>query len=405
MTDLHRSSQRIETGRILLNPTETDPTNGSGRRREFDCIFMKPGRVKTVTQQESRWLISAEVIKTDADKFDSVASYIDHVEWLEDAPHVRRLVGVTFDTRWSDEDNALVGKIRLYDKEPGSPGAFIGALMDQILADKTQGKEVPSIGLSATFYHTSTFDSEAGLLITTGFKHVESIDFVYSAGAGGYVRAALSAIGRTEGTDLWLADSPDSQGNQGAQPPPTRSNTMPDEVLTDTDLGGNGSTPPPEPPLESPPDPNAQSSLDLAAALDTVNRVAARIASLGDQVDSLTGIVAQQQATQTVQGMGQAPRDHAISMGHDSLDQIDEAFGALMEGRRPADGVRPLSGIREFYMLMSGDYNLTQKFYPDRVKLANVNSSTRAGLVANRLNKLVVNEFKAFPRWWEPIFI
>jgi hypothetical protein len=46
---------------------------------------------------------------------------------------------------------------------------------------------------------------------------------------------------------------------------------------------------------------------------------------------------------------------------------------------------------------------MTGRFRPERVYLANVNSSTMAGLVANRLNKVVVNAFQRYPRWWEPI--
>ncbi|MCB0232531.1 MAG: hypothetical protein KDH90_25985, partial [Anaerolineae bacterium] len=76
---------------------------------------------------------------------------------------------------------------------------------------------------------------------------------------------------------------------------------------------------------------------------------------------------------------------------------------ALLSGGRPADGVRPLSGIREAYVLLSGDYDMRGMFMPDNVGLANVNSTTMAGMVANALNKRVVNLFQEYPRWWERI--
>ena len=41
-------------------------------------------------------------------------------------------------------------------------------------------------------------------------------------------------------------------------------------------------------------------------------------------------------------------------------------------------------------------------FRPDNVGLAAVDSSTMAGIVANAMNKVVVNEFQRYPRWWEP---
>jgi hypothetical protein len=85
------------------------------------------------------------------------------------------------------------------------------------------------------------------------------------------------------------------------------------------------------------------------------------------------------------------------------LDKVSTALTALIEGRRPQGGLKPLSGIREAYVLLSGDYEMTGMFMPENVSLANVDSATMAGLVANVLNKVVVNRFQTYPRWWEPI--
>jgi len=86
----------------------------------------------------------------------------------------------------------------------------------------------------------------------------------------------------------------------------------------------------------------------------------------------------------------------------DGLDRVSGALEALIEGRRPGNGIQPLSGIREAYVLLSGDYEMTGMFMRDNVGLANVDSSTMAGLVANALNKVVINRFQTYPRWWEP---
>jgi hypothetical protein len=105
---------------------------------------------------------------------------------------------------------------------------------------------------------------------------------------------------------------------------------------------------------------------------------------------------------QVIQMPGQAPRGAGIQFGRSGYDQLSAAFDAMLDGVRPPDGIRPLSGIRELYNLLSGDYELTGVFHPDRVSFANVTCSTMAGLVANALNKRVVNEFMQYPRWWEP---
>ena len=85
------------------------------------------------------------------------------------------------------------------------------------------------------------------------------------------------------------------------------------------------------------------------------------------------------------------------------IDRVRLAAEALLAGSKPQGDVPPVSGIRELYILLSGDYEMTGMFHGERVYLANVNSSTMAGMVANALNKTVVNLFQEYPRWWEPI--
>ena len=64
---------------------------------------------------------------------------------------------------------------------------------------------------------------------------------------------------------------------------------------------------------------------------------------------------------------------------------------------------RPLTGIRELYHLLSGDYEMAGIFQEDRVYLASVTASTMAQLVANVLNKRVVIAFQNYPQWWAPL--
>jgi hypothetical protein len=77
------------------------------------------------------------------------------------------------------------------------------------------------------------------------------------------------------------------------------------------------------------------------------------------------------------------------------------AFDHLLAGTRPPDHIEPLSGIRELYTLLSGDWSMTGRFHPDRVYLAAVTVTTMANLCANALNKVVVNAFSQYPKWWK----
>ena len=125
------------------------------------------------------------------------------------------------------------------------------------------------------------------------------------------------------------------------------------------------------------------------------------VAKLDGLIETQRTAWAALEAARTVQGHGM-PRDGRATGMITGLDQVTEALTALIEGRAPKSGTRPLSGLREAYLLLSGDYNMVGMFQPDNVGLAAVDSSTMAGIVANAMNKVIVNEFQKYPRWWEP---
>jgi hypothetical protein len=395
------SSERILTGRVFL-----DASRGPGGRREYDCVFMQPGRVKTADQEDSNWIIPAGVIRAAEGLFGGVSSYLDHPElfgfgWRSE-PKVANLVGVTFGARWDEAEQAMVGGLRLYDEDPGSPGAFVGALLDRMLADQEDGLEVPPVGLSAALYQDSRLDEETGLRISTAFRYIESVDVVYDAGAGGYVRQALAAIsprrvwsGSTFG--VGGMEMPEEVQQVVEESPPSSSlddvlramGLMAEQVGALTEQVGALVAPAPEP--ESEPEPVNGAGVEQ------------QLETLTSAVEHLTSAMAVQEESRTVTGMGLAPRGHGgVTMGRDSLDQVEAAFDALVGGVRPPDGIRPLEGIRDLYNLLSGDYEMTGVFQEDRVYLANVTASTMAQLVANVLNKRVINTFAEFPQWWAP---
>jgi len=124
-------------------------------------------------------------------------------------------------------------------------------------------------------------------------------------------------------------------------------------------------------------------------------------AMLDEVIDAQRALIAALQAG-VVNGM--TPSDGGRIGGMTTgLDKVGSALEALITGKQPPAGVRPLSGIREAYVLLSGDYEMRGMFVQENVGLANVNSTTMAGMVANALNKVVVNQFQQYPRWWEPM--
>lgn len=398
MSDIDpKNKQQLETqsGRMLLQQEQ------ERERREFDCVFMQPGLVKRADQEDSNWLIPASTIAAAETLFDARPVYLDHPElfgfgWRQ-SPKVEKLAGVTFNPRWDADSEEMQGGIRFYDTDIGN---LCIAIFDQMLADAAAGLEVPPTGLSAVLFHVSEFDMEEGIRVSKEFTYIESMDVVYAAGAGGFVRAALATLGQeipdrfkinlgsikhrdTGGSKMNDKDKK-KEGQENLAPPAVD----PDPVATIQQLSSQVAeisaqiaalaTPPPT----KEPDANQD-------RLDTISKDLAR----------LTKIVAKQAEDTTIEGAG----DQTLRPGHTGLEQVSLAVEAMLSGTRPPDNIAPLSGIREFYHLLSGDWEMTGLFHEDRVYLANVDSSTMAKLTADALNKRVMNEFQVYPRWWEAI--
>ena len=84
---------------------------------------------------------------------------------------------------------------------------------------------------------------------------------------------------------------------------------------------------------------------------------------------------------------------------------IDDLLGAPRDPDKAALKVARLSGIREAYLMLTGDYDFHGGFDPIRAQLATTSDFT--GLVKNALNKVIVASFEKMGRagydWWKSI--
>ncbi|MFC2065260.1 hypothetical protein ACFLXB_09225, partial [Chloroflexota bacterium] len=124
--------------------------------------------------------------------------------------------------------------------------------------------------------------------------------------------------------------------------------------------------------------------------------LAAEILAARDEVAALS-------APGSIKGIGR------LTGMADEGDQLSAAVDDLLGAPRDAgsENVRParLSGIRELYMLLTGDLDLHGGYYPERAKLATTSDFT--GLVKNALNKVVARQWESMGRagydWWKSI--
>lgn len=102
----------------------------------------------------------------------------------------------------------------------------------------------------------------------------------------------------------------------------------------------------------------------------------------------------------------QGNRLHSMFDSGDKIQAaVDDLLGAPREKQAEKLEIRPLTGIRELYLMLTGDYNLHGGFFADRVQLATTADFT--GLVKNALNKIVINTWEQLGRagydWWSRI--
>ncbi len=358
------------------------------KRREYRCRFVKAGRIRRAGNSPSNIVIEASALQAAVmeAKFDARAVFIDHAG-LWEGPSLRNLAGVTSEVEFDEKDQAVYGVIKLYNE-----AAAMAGLLDELLAE---GQGAPDIGLSIVFWPVWDLTPRPspegeGDRTITGIKHVESVDLVFEPAAEGRIIQALSLHPKGEGISTNLVggkEMPEVQQVQTEPTPTTPRNEEWDQAVRKA----------------------AVSSIIAASGLPAASRerLSAMTFNTPDEVETA---ITQERAyraalvqDKVVDIGGMAPRGSSIQAGMTGVDRVRLAAEALLAGTSPCGFVPPVSGIRELYILLSGDYEMTGIYHQDRVYLANVNSSTMAGMVANALNKAVINLFQEYPRWWEPI--
>jgi len=338
---------------------------------------------------DNGWTMPADVLGAGLDKFSGAACLVDHIGFLE-SPSIEKLAGVHEAAVFTGD--AVTATLRLNNTKAGQ---FLDRLFHAWLEDKAAGRPVAPVGLSGDL---TVRWGERDHGVASEIIKVWSVDAVLHPAAGGKVERVLNSIHRTghgtvskggvspRGGNLMdeernLNQNPDD-GAEGEQAP-TMTKERETRIMTAMEALQRQVTdlmPAPEPE----PDP-----------------VTIQLNALTELVTGLQEHVARQEEERVVQGMGVPPRRSPISMGRNSLEQVQSAVEALIAGVAPPRGVVPLSGIRELYTLLSGDYELTGVFDKERVWLANVTSATMASLCADALNKRVMNLYQEYPRWWE----
>lgn len=387
--------QTTQTPLHLASGALTGSDGGDGQKMRFKARFVRAGRVRAAGNAPSSLVISEQALRTalEGGLFNGLPVFIDHAAPAL-APSLRNMAGQTEAAHWNPETASVDGVVHFYETPAAQTACH---LVRQLLSED----DPPDIGLSLVFW--PEFDDASGepeTLNVARIRHIESLDLVFEPAADGRILQALSSLGippiLTKKKGPMNIQDHLSQLHQSARPEETGSPAGQPAGLADW--------------LEAAAVSSARiliqnSGLPPAAQERLLSYRYTHPGEVENAIQQEKTYLASLAETSVIQNHGSAPRSPQIQMGRSGGEQFQLAFEALLDGIKPPEGIRPLSGLREFYNLVSGDYELTGRFHAERVYLSNVNSATMAGMVADALNKRVVNQFAQYPRWWEPVAI
>lgn len=326
------------------------------------------------------WEFSAEVLQTSLGLWDGVESYIDHT-WQ--ARSVRDLAGICSNPRWEEERQGI--QLTL---SPLGPSAEV---LRQT-AQETLQPHAPSphIGFSADLIF-----SAAGQHVMR-IEKVLSVDLVVNPARGGSFihEVQPSAPAETIPTHQTLQEeepkmNPTNEKHAAAAEeaaPTAEKTTQLCTSLLDASL--------------------AAARLPAAAEKGLRERFAAQVfepAALQQAIRETSEMVSDLSGGAAIQGAGR------ITEMASPEDQVNAALHDLLGAGRP-QGLEKLqtarlSGIRELYLMMTGDSGFSGGYHRERAQFAA--SSDLPGLLKNAMNKLIIDQWQELGRsgyrWWEPV--
>ncbi|MFO7697712.1 MAG: hypothetical protein R6X16_11235 [Anaerolineae bacterium] len=393
-THRQRLSVQGRVERVLL---QADGPESGGPFPALEVVILAEGVANDLH-------FGAGVLAHAADRFAGVPVFVDHATPADmrrpGGRSVRDLAGILQEAHWDPEARCIRGRLSL--------ARSVGWLR-ALIADFAP---YPSLfGLSADLW-LRRIESDTPPREVSGIEEVNSVDIVVRPAAGGRFLAetpptkeqnmsvqnnaadshAASAGTEQEGGPLRRAQT----ALQGSAPEPDLSPSSADATIPIArremvELALSKTSVP-------------EGLKDLVrqdAGITTVAAAQAAIARLSRTWAELT-------AQQAIRGLGEITRVSTpldrITLAFERLIGVGGEPGAWNRGDTAAHRDAPrLSGIREMYDLLTGDWERHGVYHPERATFANASSTTMAEVVRNVLNKSLVQAFESRPRWWEPI--
>jgi hypothetical protein len=360
------------------------------------------------------WEFGADVLKASLPLWEGAQCFVDHALW---GHSVRDLAGTLSAPVWDDSRQG----IQLTLAAMGPSAELLTEIGRQLLASASSLANASSLARASSLANASSAGSaervgfSADVVFTAQGRKVQkivrvhSVDLVIDPARGGAFQRALNAVHWESGIGHLKKEK--EVLRMGEENLTSSLETMPqaDQKAVQAQLAGEATRA-----WEMRArmcsyllDSAVASSLLPPAMAERVRKqFSGKVfdaAELQSAIDDARSLVSELTGAQVVQGPG---RIHSMFSSEDQLQAaVDDLFQVQRDEKVKGLHVAKLQGVRELYLMLTGDDDLTGGFHADRVRLAVTSDFT--GLVKNAMNKIVVNTWDQLGRagytWWEKV--
>jgi hypothetical protein len=368
---------------------------GVSKTGEFEIIAITAG-------EGNGWLFSSDCLRSSLSLGDGVDCYIDH-EFI-DHPSVRNLAGVCYSPTYDDVDQSI--RLKLKTTGPSGP------LLDQVGREWLASPDPkPHVGFSADVFFTAIDQSVVTIL------KVQSLDIVMTPARGGQFIRALNQEKGLQMEKILVPVVPDKEKPDEDIPVASQevdANLKAVETMLQVQKKNQA--------IDDEVEKSRSVRLQMCGYLLDSALSAAHLpkpatdqlrlqfqnklfepADLQKAIDQSRDLVSQLQAGAMIAGSGRI--DSMLSTEDRLQAAVDDLFGAPRDQSMKDKEVERLSGIKELYLMLTGDVEMKGLYDASRVRLAT--TATMPKLVLNAMNKIILEQWdqlgKAGYRWWEPI--
>lgn len=363
----------------------------------FDILAINAGEAK------GHGIIFSDAVLQEAiPHYDSKPVFIDHAG-LGSAPSVRDLAGTITLPAWNDRERGIQAKLH-----PGGPAA--GVLLAVRDAAKTNAAIMQAVGFSTVL--NVQLDRKGNV---TKIVHVKSVDVVIDPARGGKFLSAYQNKGHMKGEYSMDPKETEQAGTTASTAALQTQSQIEANRSAAAELLGEQAR------LQALETQLAESDAILVAQCEhllstglassrlpelTQNRIRKQFAGRKFKAVELQEAIKDAQtevaALQSITGPARA----GISGMTPSRDQfrlaVEDLFGMERAPEEKNVKVHKLSGIREAYILATGDNGFMGGFYPEFALV----TANFPGIVANVMNKMLLMAWKDFEQhygWWKKI--